>query len=353
MTQRVSDEREHRRGLVLGLTLAEVLLLLMFLLLLALGGKVEKYRLDAESSQESLRQASSAIETLRPLQEALSKADSSINSVSELIQRLARVKGLEARVAQLSEENSALSAQASAIKSLGKDAEKKLQKMADVLNRAAQFDPNDPAAVVTKSLDILARLGASTLPEQVKPLSEMIADGEQKQRTQLVEADRDKIKLQLDSMIRSGNGLTYPPCWIAQNGQTEYIYDVTTRDGGLVVRDVTPPTRLNDPALKFVDAMQKGSLISDKTFNDATGRLFAYSKQQNCRFYTILRDETGPQSKERYKHLRAAVESHFYIRISRGAAPESPREPPAGNSAAKDSEPKGGISLGLPWANQN
>jgi uncharacterized phage infection (PIP) family protein YhgE len=228
----------------------------MFLLLLALGSKVERYRLDAESLQESLRQANSAIETLKPLQEALSKADNSINSVSELIQRLARVKSFEARVTQLSEENSALSSQANAIKALGKDAEKKLQKMADVLNRAAQLDPNDPTAVVARSLDILARLGASTLPEQVKPLNEMIADSEQKQRTQLAEADRDKIKLQLDSMIRSGNGLTYPPCWIAANGQTEYIYDVTTRDGGLVVRDVIPQSRLNDPALKFVDAMQ-------------------------------------------------------------------------------------------------
>ncbi|MEA2819476.1 MAG: hypothetical protein QOJ86_1480 [Bradyrhizobium sp.] len=350
MTQRVSDEREHRRGLVLGLTLAEVLLLLMFLLLLALGSKVERYRLEAESSQEDLKQANAAMETLKPLQEALSKADGSINSVSELIQRLARIKSLEARVAQLGEENSSLSAQASAIKSLGKDAEKKLQKMADVLNRAAQLDPSDPASVVAKSLDILARLGASTLPEQVKPLNEMIADGEQKQRAQLIEADRDKIRLQLDSMIRSGNGLTYPPCWVAQNGQTEYIYDVTTRDGGLIVRDVIPQSRLNDPALKFVDAMQKGSLISEKAFNDATSRLFAYSKQQNCRFYTVLRDETGPQSKERYKHLRAAIESHFYIRISRGVASDGPREP---TPASRDVEPRGGITLGLPWANQN
>ncbi|MDB5579937.1 MAG: hypothetical protein JWR80_5113 [Bradyrhizobium sp.] len=352
MTQRASDEREHRRGLVLGLTLAEVLLLLMFLLLLALGSKVERYRLEAESSQDELKQANAAIETLKPLQEALSRADGSLNSVNELVQRLARLKSLEARVAQLNEDNSALSAQANALKSLGKDAESKLKKMADVLNRAAQLDPNDPAAVVTKSLDILARLGAATRPEQVRPLSEMIADGDQKQRASLIEADRDKIKLQLESMIRSGNGLTFPPCWIAQNGQTEYIYDVTTRDGGLIVRDVTPQSRLNDPALKFIDAMQKGSLISETTFNKATARLFAYGKQQSppCRFYTTLRDETGPQSKERYKQLRTSVENHFYIRIARGAALDNSREPVA---TPKDAQPREGISLGLPWTTQN
>src|SRR5262245_27521263 len=37
MSQRVLEEREHRRGLVLGLTLAEVLILLLFWMLLALG----------------------------------------------------------------------------------------------------------------------------------------------------------------------------------------------------------------------------------------------------------------------------------------------------------------------------
>lgn len=36
----MTDEREHRRGLLLGLTLAEVLLLLLFLILLALGHRI-------------------------------------------------------------------------------------------------------------------------------------------------------------------------------------------------------------------------------------------------------------------------------------------------------------------------
>ena len=42
MSQRVLDEREHRRGLVLGLTLAEILILLLFMLLLALGVRLKE-----------------------------------------------------------------------------------------------------------------------------------------------------------------------------------------------------------------------------------------------------------------------------------------------------------------------
>ena len=52
---------------------------------------------------------------------------------------------------------------------------------------------------------------------------------------------------------------------------------------------------------------------------DATERLFAYSTQQNCRFYNILRDDTARESKDRYKQLRALVEGHFYVSIRNSA----------------------------------
>jgi flagellar motor protein MotB len=51
MSQRVLDEREHRRGLVLGLTLAEVLILLLFLLMLALVAQLQKVQGIASTAQ--------------------------------------------------------------------------------------------------------------------------------------------------------------------------------------------------------------------------------------------------------------------------------------------------------------
>src|SRR4051812_31478017 len=42
MARFLLDEREHRRGLVLGLTLAEVLILLLFMLLLAFGDRLNR-----------------------------------------------------------------------------------------------------------------------------------------------------------------------------------------------------------------------------------------------------------------------------------------------------------------------
>jgi hypothetical protein len=37
-----------------------------------------------------------------------------------------------------------------------------------------------------------------------------------------------------------GNGLTYPSCWTTATGQTEYIFDVTLADAGVLVRNATP-----------------------------------------------------------------------------------------------------------------
>ena len=58
MSQRILDEREHRRGLVLGLTLAEILILLLFLLLLALGvrlNKLEEEKKIAEAERQEVK----------------------------------------------------------------------------------------------------------------------------------------------------------------------------------------------------------------------------------------------------------------------------------------------------------
>ena len=52
MSQRILDEREHRRGLVLGLTLAEVLVLLLFLLLLALGHRLNQLQKEAAAAAQ-------------------------------------------------------------------------------------------------------------------------------------------------------------------------------------------------------------------------------------------------------------------------------------------------------------
>src|SRR5262245_36038533 len=101
----IADEREHRRGLVLGLTLAEALLLLIFLLLLALAARIfnlQKAANDATDKYISLR---TTVENLKPIQEELSKRGGlSINSVNDLVDKLNRVESLQSQLSNLKRE---------------------------------------------------------------------------------------------------------------------------------------------------------------------------------------------------------------------------------------------------------
>lgn len=171
MSRSLADEREHRRGLILGLTLAEVLLLLMFLLLLALGARLVQFERSAKMANDQL---DAVLASLKPLQDELSKYGAiTSQSLQELVGRLKRASELETQVSELRQENAALSGQVLVIKQLGADADKKLRSVMPIIRRASEINPNDPAVYIKRALDVMDHLGHDTQPEQVRPMSEM------------------------------------------------------------------------------------------------------------------------------------------------------------------------------------
>lgn len=125
-----SDEREHRRGLVLGLTMAEVLLLLLFLLLLALATRLMQ-------QGREVAKATEVIQTLEPLVKAVT-GDQPISP--EIVQKVARDL---ASVPQLQKENEGL-------RSALADATKRVDGYKPLEARAREINPNDPPAVTLK-----------------------------------------------------------------------------------------------------------------------------------------------------------------------------------------------------------
>lgn len=331
MVARVADEREQRRGLVLGLTLAEVLLLLLFLLLLALAAKLQRLRSEVEEANVRSSQLSVSLEQLKPLQQSLLAAGAvDITGVQSLAARFQRLQAMESETARLKEVNANLKQASELAKSLGLDSSAKLKDMMAATSRASQLDPNDPPALLKRAIDVLDKLGKATAPEDVRPLSEMKAALEAASKISSLEAEKDKLQRNVSNLMRTGNGLTYPSCWTKASGQTEYIFDITFLDTGITVRDATPE-RSRDPAWTMVASFPRQKVIQEKAFMDATSRLFAWSKDQNCRFYTINRDATGPM-KQRYVRLRQTIESSFYPLYLRPqnantASPVAPPEP--------------------------
>jgi hypothetical protein len=305
MASRAADEREQRRGLILGLTLAEILLLLLFLLLLVLSSQIRTWR-------DRYEQLGQTLEELKPLQEALMVGGAvDINNVQELVSRFQNLQNAERQLSKLKAENADLTKQSELFKSLGLASDDKLRNVASAVKRASEIDPSDPPALLKRALDVIDRLGASTRPDQVKPLSEMTAGPELERKLSDLEADREKIRRERDNLMRGpGNGLTYPSCWTNAAGQTEYIFDVTFADTGLQVRHASP-ARAGDKTWDLVGPFARETMIDEKIFIGATKKLFEWSKSQNCRFYAIVRDATG-NDKARYKHLQEMVQSNFY-----------------------------------------
>lgn len=334
MSQRVANELEHRRGLVLGLTLAEVLLLLLFVLLLALTGRLLNLQTEAVKEKETIRSLMVELDSLKatlgslnPLLEEL-RRNGGLDEVTvqQLVEKLARTDLLEREVAELKRVNSELRTNL-VIAQAGSDPQK-LKAVNAALSAAAEIDPNDPPAVLIRAVEILKRLGVETRLEQVKSLTEMTADAELREQVAALTADSEKYRRQVENM--RGNGRTFPSCWMTAENQTEYIFDIAMYDSGLVVKDATLG-RANDPDWELVQTFARNSVIKESTFQGATARLFEKSKKDECRYYAIIRDGTGETSKARYQQLRRTVENHFYplmLPLQRNRAIARPQLPP-------------------------
>lgn len=347
MSQRIADEIENRRGLVLGLTLAELLLLLLFLLVLALGWQISTLQKEAAVERDraatlnvKLRGFEATFDLLTPLVEELRKKGGLDTATAEnLVTKLGRIEALESENADLRYSKSLLMAEHIALKATSDS--KKFREFDEAIVAAAQVDPNDPPAALLRAMDVLKKIGSDTRPEQVRPLSEMVTSGDLQDKIAGLEGEREKYRRQINNLMRSGNGLTYPSCWTTSDGQTEYMFDVTVRDDGLLVRDATP-SRANDPQMKMVQSFERGIVVSEAIFHRATVKLFSWSRDEKCRFYAIIRDGTGPASKQRYKDLRTLVEGHFYPLHLALSSPAPRQRAPAGTQEA-------GVPMGGPY----
>jgi hypothetical protein len=219
-----------------------------------------------------------------------------------------------------------------ALKAVSADSEN-IRAFHDAITASIEIDPRDPPATLARAIEILRQLGPDITVEKVKLLSEMAANVTGKIET--LEGERDKYRRQVENLMRGGNGLTYPSCWTTPDGQTEYMFDITITDQGLIVSDATL-TRANDPQMKLLQPFNRGVLVSGGLFDRATSKIFEWSKSEGCRFYSIVRDGTGPTSKVQYKQLRALVENHFYPfhRSLSSSASHNKRSPPANQTSA-------------------
>ena len=273
------SDQSYRSGLVLGFTMAEISILITFVLLLVLSvlfGRKSK-------EVEELKQR---IAILEP------------NTSKELI----RLKKLE------QEFNSARPAdtQEQSLPEVFRELVLVRQKIVDA---GIKPKPNalqlalEESALAQKALAAMGGQGAVALTQEI---------------TQL-DRENTNLKAQMANLRRQarigGRGLDHPPCWATPEGRPEYIFDVALTSQGLMLRDrVIPHNRLYELDNIPVDALVFGKELTPIVFTEMTKPLFDWSAEQipECRFVVRVFDTTGPTEKALYKHHMRVLEHHFY-----------------------------------------
>jgi hypothetical protein len=257
----------YRRGLVLGLTMAEIMVLVLFTLLLAIAAtlSVKDTHIKDQSAQLSKLEGVKA-----ELAEILRGKPPGV-TVEDIVQRIDRQRN----------EITALKGEVARLQPL----ETKGQVVDDILRELHQtgIDKLSPHSVVEK-----VRL-ASALQRENQTL-----------RGQNV---------QLSSQIkRSGRGNEFPSCWVTPTGQIESVFIVTFKKEGIVVTDRQLPHRSKERAELPLTGVQFEEALGVEQFRRFLAPLYQWSKEHNCRFY-VIRFST---SNEAHVAFVNAVNAFFY-----------------------------------------
>jgi flagellar motor protein MotB len=161
MGTRLIDEREHRRGLVLGLTLAEVLLLLLFIIMLALS-------IPLKEVHDATRLADDELSALRSENDKLTKLLSQ-RPPSEAPQKAEALEKIGKLFSDAGLKGSQLDEFLSLVKPLLSDAVR-LNAFEQFLQSTISVDPGDPPASIRRATAAIRIIGTDIKPEQLSAL---------------------------------------------------------------------------------------------------------------------------------------------------------------------------------------
>ena len=312
----------YRRGLVLGLTLAEVFLLLLFLLLavfaylLSVEEKKTEYVRQAlteadlpftnpgefEGSVDDLSAAYKSQEIVKKISNDPDEFIATVNALGELKSILGDLgveiddpNALRTRLVQMRDEELLAEKYKDVCGNL-EELENKLKNFHGEDKTAEDILDSCPATVDNSGLD------ADDLPTSLEDAIPVV----KRQKSQI-----DNLTKRLDDAL-GGRGLVYPPCWV-RNGKTVYSYNVSIQDDGLVVSKGDDRSGMDLSALRKNGVEPElGSVVSDAEFNRRTKGMFDWSVENQCRFFVRISDESSLTNKQGYKEHLAGIENHFY-----------------------------------------
>lgn len=131
----------------------------------------------------------------------------------------------------------------------------------------------------------------------------------------VVEVERLKGQLAnaQTKLERLGKGTEMPACWAdSKTGKPQYIFTINLTSNGLIIHNEQVQSRVNDQKLLPINTIHFDQNMNQQDFLSQTSPLYQWSKQNNCRFFVIAKDDTPSDQKNTYKAMLRSIESHFY-----------------------------------------
>lgn len=295
------QEGAYQRGMVLGLTLAEIMLLVLFALLLVLTASL----ITREEKIDNLNLKLS--DTQRSLEIAKSKAtgiDTETIRVAELIREWWEAKKIT--VTEVRPYFNELTRRIDEVENLKNELEKLTEKLAEV-EKAPEM----------RALKTIKDALQQTVIAKGKNLGE--ADSMAKTVVAAIKQNAsltgrvEHLSKAVSRMAKEGKGGTLPSCLIRDDGREDYLLDVVLASDGIAGSTRKIVAFMPDEIRGLFSEKQFDRQIMSPTgFSKATRDLFRWSERKNCRFYVKVYDGTGPAEKLNYKQHLRTVEGHFY-----------------------------------------
>lgn len=278
-----SQSEQYRRGQVLGFTMAEIMLVLLFLLLILLGDQISDLQVELDESIQPgtpeakavilVKEALGALETAgltSPEEDIVSLTEKLTLAAPETIQQLPSdelIKRLESERDQLTKENAELEKQTE-----------------ELMSQVGQSPEAQEKFLQAKDLQQMAELGG------LKHESAMMC------------------------LEGCGGGDGPEACWGESIQNPDYIYSIAMLDDQFYVVPDIQNIEKNQRSWDEISENAKisGDAILSKTeFSSIFKRLRAYSDRNDCKFQVRLFDY-ATTTKEIYKSQERLVERYVY-----------------------------------------
>lgn len=305
----IQHDGHYRRGLVLGLTMAEIMVLILFTLLLALATsllsrdtEIRKLARDAaaltRSNEGMVLRATDQNIKLAALRSSNERLSGRLRRQQEEIVRLkaaeekwvrlqrtvpagVRVEDVVQRLTRLRGERDALRAEAERLRPL----EPWGSVIPDIVRelKRADLDTLEPRTVVERLREMRA---AEKENENLRGQNAQLSD----------------------QIRRSGRGNEFPSCWATPEGRIESIFEITFHRTGIVVSNRDLPHRSDERAALPLSQTLFGAQVTRDQFRQQFAPLYRWSVERKCRFYVIMYS-TAPEVRADYVN---AVNAFFY-----------------------------------------